>query len=976
MATRQNESTMKFKADIAELKSSMQQAKTSIAQAKAEFDKSTEGLDNWRKSSEGVEAKLKQLRSTLQSQSAVLDNYREQLARTEEQFGANSVQSEQLREKIEKQKSTISKTKNDINKFEGSLRELAEAESVAEREGISVDDALRKIRKSADDAGDAVEDASGGFTVMKGALASLVADGIKSFIGGVMNAIAETKEFRNELAMLEATANTTGTGFEKAQEKLKEIATITDDTGAGVEAVNNMMSAGFKGDNLDKLTEQLLGASIKWKDTLKMEGLADGLQETLATGSAVGPFSELLERGGQNLDDFNAGLANCKTEAEKQNFVLQELNKLGLKPVLDEYKEQNKYMMMNSEASYSLQESMSQMATKVEPVIATVKQGLADMFSTLLNMGDGINFEGIAEKISSGFAIVKQVMTGQMSIGELMTMGSDWLKNIGEGLVQGIPNLISKGLNMLVNFTGSLRANAPKLIQSGLEFIHNMIKGLMNALPDLIAKVPTIVSNIAGVINDNGPTILKSAVGIILTIIKGIISAIPTLVANIPKIIRAIVDVWSAFNWMNLGKNAIKGLGNGIKSLGGWIKGVGTNVKDWIVNAIKNLPSNLMKLGKSAIQNFGSAISSAKSFATTAIKKIFNAVVDGVKKLPEKMLSIGKDLVKGLWNGISDMTGWVISKIEGFGESVLGGIKDFFGIHSPSRVMEKEVGLPIVQGIVKGIKENIALVSKSVTSVTDDVYQKAVQAQQTYLMNVRSMMTELDLFSAFSVDEVAGGTLIDNLNSQVDALTRYQNAIDSLRARGVSSTLMTELESKGVSALAQIEALAKMNEAELANYQMLYDQKVELAKEANETAFVNQLAELGIKIDENMSEIIVKSKESGEKLTIELSNAVSKTTKTNQFKSGVQTIRTVIKSVLDQVDSDVASTLGNVLSAVTQMKSALASASSGSDSVGGALSTVTNVTYNFNQTNNSPQPLTRTEIYRQSKNLLNSAVGV
>ena len=58
---KQNESTLKYKVDIAELKSGMQQAKTSIAQAKAEFDKSTESLDNWRKSSEGVEAKLKQL---------------------------------------------------------------------------------------------------------------------------------------------------------------------------------------------------------------------------------------------------------------------------------------------------------------------------------------------------------------------------------------------------------------------------------------------------------------------------------------------------------------------------------------------------------------------------------------------------------------------------------------------------------------------------------------------------------------------------------------------------------------------------------------------------------------------------------------------------------------------------------------------------------------------------------------------------
>lgn len=761
MATKQNESTMKFKADIAELKSGMQQAKTAIAQAKSEFDKSTEGLDNWRKSSEGVEAKLKQLNSTLGTQQTVLNNYREQLSKTEEQFGKNSVQAEQLREKIEKQKSAISKTKTEIVKFEGSMKDLAKAEDLAEQEGISVEDALKKIKTSADDAGDAVEDASGGFTVLKGSIATLVADGIKSFISTVGTAIAETAEFRGELAMLEATANTTGTGFDKASENLKEIAKITKDTGAGVEAVNNMMSAGFKGDNLDALTEQLLGASIKWKDTLKMEGLADGLQETLAVGEATGAFGELLERGGQNLETFNAGLANCTTEAERQNYVLQELSKLGLTDVLDEYREQNKYMLMNADASYSMQESMVQMAEKVEPVIATVKSGVAGLLTTILGMGTNVSLEPVAEKLASGFELVKQVLAGEKTVGELMAMGSEWITRLGEGLVQKIPELISNALDMLVKFTGTIRENAPTVIQAGLGLIQNIVQGLMNALPSLIAKVPVIVSNIANVINDNAPTILKSAVNIILTIIKGLISAIPTLVANVPKIISAIVDVWSAFNWLNLGKTAITKLGNGVKSLGSWMKSVGTNVKDWIVDAIKNLPSTLANLGKTMMSNMGTAISSAKATIVSKVKTIYNAVVNGVKNLPSKMLSIGKDVVRGLWNGISNMTGWVIDKIQGFGDSVLGGLKSFFGIESPSKVMRDEVGKFLAQGVgegfkvemgstIKGMKNSLSSVTGAVQSGLSGATGSVLQGGATYNFyqtnNSPKALSRLDIY--------------------------------------------------------------------------------------------------------------------------------------------------------------------------------------------------------------------------------------
>ena len=1023
MATKQSESTMKFKADIAELKSGMQQAKTAIAQAKAEFDKSTEGLDNWRKSSEGVEAKLKQLRSTLQAQNAVLDKYREQLAKTEEQFGENSVQAEQLREKIEKQKSTISKTKKEINNFEGSLKELSEAESLAEKEGISVDEALKKIKKSAEDADNAVEDASDGFTVLKGSLASLVADGIKNFISGVANAIAETEEFRGELAMLEATANTTGTGFEKASENLKEIAKITKDTGAGVEAVNNMMSAGFKGENLDKLTEQLLGASIKWKDTLKMEGLADGLQETLATGSAVGPFSELLERSGQDLDKFNAGLEKCTTEAQKQNYVLQELSKLGLTDVLDEYREQNKYMLMNSEASYSMQESMVKMAEKVEPVIATVKSGFADIFSTLLGMGGGISFEPLANKIASGFGIVKKVMTGEMSVGELMTMGSEWISSLGEGLSEKIPDLISKGLDMVVKFTGSLRENMPKLIQSGLEFIENLVKGLMNALPDLIAKFPLIVSNIANVINDNAPTILKSAVNIVLTIIKGIISAIPTLIANVPKIISAIVDVWSAFNWLSLGKTAITKLGNGITS--------------------------------------------AKAFVTSGAKNIYNAVVNAIKALPDKMKSIGSDLVKGLWNGIKNMTGWITNKLEGFGNDVLDGIKNFFGIHSPSKVMEKEVGKNLALGVAQGITKNSKYAKKSAEEMgelilssavkkldqyktynnmsladevaywdeirnavkkgtearleadkkyldakkaladeaekietekiktaeenlkkekrkrdvslveevaywkkivettkagsdariqAEDKYYSALDSyRQKYESYVESIMNQTKLFDAFTLPEerATGSELIENLESQVVSLEAYELVMDKLRDKIGDTNLYTELAELGTESLDQLMAINSMSAEQLQKYVSLYDEKYELAK-----------------------------KHATEKLG-DINAVVSNSNKTvvNTTNQTLTTIVSNVKKYLAQVEKNVSSTVGNVQSQLASMKSALAEIESIREqinSVGdsGESGGATNITYNFNQTNNSPNALSRVEIYRQSKNLLTGAVGV
>lgn len=709
--------TTKFQVDISQLKAGIQEANRNIKLANSEFKAVASSMDNWRDSIEGVTAKTKQLNSVRDAEQKKLENLQKQYEQVAREQGENSKGAQDLMVKINNQQASVNRVTKELGGYEERLDLLKTAQKNAEKSGRSLTDELSDLEKGLEDVGETAEESSDGFTVMKGAMASLIADGIKSFVSSIATAIAETKEFRSELAMLQTTAETTGGSFDKAKENLKEIASITGDTGAGVEAVNNLMSAGFKTDNLDAITDALLGASIQWKDTLKMEGLADGLQETLATMNATGSFGELLERGGKNLDEFNEGLAKCKTEAEKQNYVLQQLNDMGLTKVLENYKENNKWMLMNEQASFDLQTAMSGFATKVEPLIASVKSGVSGLAMAFLEMGTGINFEGIANMISNGFKNIKAVMNGEMSVGELMTIASTWISNLGNGISSNIPMLIQKGLDLLVNLTTSLRENAPKLIQSGLSFIQNIVKGLMDSLPQLISKVPLIVSNIANVINDNAPTILKSAVNIILTIIKGIIQAIPTLVANVPKIISAIVDVWSAFNWLNLGKTAITKMGDGIKSLGSWMKGIGTNVKDWIVNAIKNLPQTLKNLGSNGMKNLGNGISSLKSTVAGKTKEIYNTVVNGVKNLPSKMKSVGSDLVKGLWNGISNMTGWVIDKIQGFGSNVLDGIKDFFDIHSPSRKTEDEVGVPFVQGIVKGVRNKTATAVKQMKSL-------------------------------------------------------------------------------------------------------------------------------------------------------------------------------------------------------------------------------------------------------------------
>ena len=82
----------------------------------------------------------------------------------------------------------------------------------------------------------------------------------------------------------------------------------------------------------------------------------------------------------------------------------------------------------------------------------------------------------------------------------------------------------------------------------------------------------------------------------------------------------------------------------------------------------------------------------------------------------DSIFDVGVNLVKGLWEGISSVGDWIWDKISGFFDGIVDGILDFFGINSPSKLMEQEVGKFIPQGIGVGIVDEIPKVVSDIKS--------------------------------------------------------------------------------------------------------------------------------------------------------------------------------------------------------------------------------------------------------------------
>lgn len=179
-----NETTTKFKVDISELKKSMQEAKRQVSIANSEFKAVSSSMDNWAKSSEGLKAKLKQLDTNLNSQKTILSNLERQYELTVQEMGEGSAAADKLKVAINNQKATINTTEREIRTYTDELNKAERAEDIAAKTGRNAAEVFDELGKEAKNSSKQAKESTEGFTVLKGAIASLAADGIKLAISG------------------------------------------------------------------------------------------------------------------------------------------------------------------------------------------------------------------------------------------------------------------------------------------------------------------------------------------------------------------------------------------------------------------------------------------------------------------------------------------------------------------------------------------------------------------------------------------------------------------------------------------------------------------------------------------------------------------------------------------------------------------------------------------------------------------------
>lgn len=236
-----NQATVQLKADISSLKAAMQQAARQVRVANSEFKAATAGMDDWNDSAEGLRAKLKQLDSILAAQKTQVEKANEAYEKTVKVYGKNSAEADRAKISLNGYIGAMNQTQREIEKY---TQELKDCENETGR-----------FAKSTDELDSATQKASEGFTVMKGALANLVADGIRAAISALKDLAQETftvgANFEQEMAKVGAISGANTDEIDALTEKAKEMGETTVFSATeSAEAFEFMAMAGWKTEDM------------------------------------------------------------------------------------------------------------------------------------------------------------------------------------------------------------------------------------------------------------------------------------------------------------------------------------------------------------------------------------------------------------------------------------------------------------------------------------------------------------------------------------------------------------------------------------------------------------------------------------------------------------------------------------------------------------------------------------------------------
>ncbi len=777
---RNQDITTKYRLDVSEFKKGIAEANHAIKLANAEFNKSSATMDDWSKSTDGIKAKLTQLSSILKQQEKMVDNYVNEQNEMNKAYQENGKRADELRKKLqelasqgisktsdeykeykkalddvekEQQKNkkasetmaitilnaqaNIEKTKKEINHYKNALEDLNDESKDAKKNTADLADSLEK-------AGNEAEESSGGFSILKGAIASLIADGVKKAIQGFKDLAFEGEKASNKLQASIGATKEEMQGFNEEMNRL-----YSDDYGESLEDIADKMAyvkqatgevdpskIGMLVENAMTLEDTFgsdfnetirgvsnlmthFGLDVQKAFDLFAKGSQEGLDYTSELGDNVTEYSGNFKQAGYTAEEYFQLLANgSKSGAynlDKVNDSINEVkNRLGdgtIKENLGSFSKDTKEAFKNWEKGKGTMKSVIDSIVKDISKCKSEQKALTMAQIAFGTMGEDANLN-----------VVKSLNT----LGDTFKDTKGTMEELKEIRYDDVEtNIHSIGRTVITSLSQPIKKEV-------LPAIKQLINGInWEALGRKISKGIKIVVDIFKWLVDNKSIIMGAISGILAVFAVNKIASFATVLGSIiktftsaPSIIAGVTSAMKALN--------ITTLANPYVALAAAITAVVAALAVWAVQSDETYQS--IKAEKEAAEDQTRIVEENKKAWEDLNEAKKENINSGLNELQHY-----QNLYDELTN-IVDANGKVKKGYEGRASFITSTLKDALGIE-----------INMVDGVIQNYKkltdsfDKVMQKKKAmiILEAQEEGYKKAINEKATILQNQNALEQEM-----------------------------------------------------------------------------------------------------------------------------------------------------------------------------------------------------------------------------------------
>ena len=663
--------TTKFKVDVSDLKKNITTANNTIKLLNAEMKNISAGMEKGAETADTLAAKMQKQSQIVDAEKSKLNALKSQLQRlvqaqesgagvvadltnkyrqAAEQYGENSAEAKKYLQELNKAETAQDKNAAAIERLNVQIVNQDTAVKNAQAQVNSYANALENMQSESDDAAndtdklnkslDGTESdakkAGGGFTVLKGVLADLIANGVKLAIKAFTDlgkaAVTTYKDMEKGSDNLIKATGATGASAKDLEKSYKNVSKniVADfgDIGAAMGEVNTRF--GYTGGELEKATQQFL----KFAD----------ITGTDAT-NAVQIVSKAIEGAGLDSKEYTVLLDQLAVAAQASGVSVD-----TLADGITKNGATMRSLGFDTSETIAIIAQMEKAGVNTETAFAGMKKAAAEWAKDGKNPRE--EFQKTIDLISNADSDTKAAEIALDSFGN--KAGTEFADAIRTGrfeysefakTVTGSSGTVNKTYEETQSELDKVKLATQNLKVSAADMIDKVVTKYSPQIQKALEKAMNITDKLFPAIEKGFNWISKNG-GTVASVIVGIGSAIGVFVAattGVTALKTAFTGLWAVMsaNPVGLVVAAIAGLVTAIITL--W--NTNEDFRNWVIGAWETI--------KSAVET-----------AITAVAEFFQSAWDGVELVKEEFAAAWEN-IKSVWSTAGDFFAGVWTTIKG-----------------------------------------------------------------------------------------------------------------------------------------------------------------------------------------------------------------------------------------------------------------------------------------------------------------------